>query len=767
MISGGVTSMSAARAYIVVMLLLAGTLQASGGQDTGAVSPDQAVTAATDAAMTQIRVYRTALTEGRDEPTRVDGAKCLLFSDNPNARKEILQILRDGSNPSAQTAICLALVGARDERKPVTNKGDFVDPLMSLLRTETNPARAELVAQTMLIFPYDDIQRELERMADDPNAPKVAVSNAIRAMEYQPDEDALRKLFSLAGRTDTGVAGEAREALTLIGVEVPADPNAIPALIERLQRRGPPDFINNPKIMRIWLLSADAQLVEERRERKNLEQRYLDVIEKLYGSQTEEKKTDYLSQQLTSEETSVKLWALDKLSELQRGTGRTKLSEQLKTIALGMISHPDKRVRLKTANLLGSMWEVNSAQQLLDRYQAEDDAEVRQAIFLTLGTVCYNQLKPAAQPAKPLDEIRRKTLDIAMVFLNSAEVERVRAGAGVISKLLEQDGLRPEEVYRYLRALSDRYRQAGANINRSELLSPMASLCGQQSVCRTEAARLYGPIFEAAMADTADSMRLAAMEGLISVNKVDALRKFRKDIWKDASQAVRIKLMDLYGEVGTSDDLDSLFLRLGQNGESEAAWKAMYKILGRCSAEVLDAWMARLDPKTNPNALSVDQRLSFLLLVEQKATSDKDASRLKVARERIFSLYASGNNAGKATEYVKLLLNSAATDTEKQATTTALASVCLTPPSLNLDLAVSLIEKYLDDRDLDAESSLAKSISAYMSEPPVGADPNVLLDRLRLIKVKDSTARGVWQQQMVQWSLAKTKKSAEIQKAGN
>ena len=124
-----------------------------------------------------------------------------------------------------------------------------------------------------------------------------------------------------------------------------------------------------------------------------------------------------------------------------------------------------------------------------------------------------------------------------------------------------------------------------------------------QSACRVEAGKLYGPIFEAALTDATDAVRLAAIDGLISINKVEALRRFRRDLSKDTSLAVRTRLMDLYGEGGTSDDLDGLFLRLGQNGEGDAAWKAMSRIFTRCSADVLDQWVAKLDSQTNPSIL--------------------------------------------------------------------------------------------------------------------------------------------------------------------
>ena len=428
--------MSAPRAYILAIVLLsARTLFAVGSQEIPTVPPDQAAAAA-DAAETQLRVYRTALTDGKDEATRLDGAKCLLFSDIPSARKEVLQILRDGSNPSAQAAVCQALIAARDDRKPVMNKADFIEPLIGMVRTETDAIRAELAAKALLMLSYDKIQKELEVIVDDPNAPRIAVSNAIRALKYQPDEAALRKLINLAGRTDVGVAGEAREALALM--ERASDPNAIPALIENLQRKGPHDFIKNSQIMRNWLISLEGQLVDERLRGRNLEQRYLEAIEKLYNSQTDEKaKSDYLAQQLASEESGVKLWALGKVDDIQRGTNRVKLSEQLKTMLLGMISHPEKRVRLKTVSLLGLMWEVNSAQQLLDRFQVEDDAEVRLVIFTTLGTVCYYQSRPTTLPPKTARRDQKKDPGVGD---GVPERRRRRAGAGRCGCDLEASG---------------------------------------------------------------------------------------------------------------------------------------------------------------------------------------------------------------------------------------------------------------------------------------------------------------------------------------
>ena len=53
----------------------------------------------------QVRIYRSSLLEGKDEQTRRDAATLLLFSESREARKEILDILRDPNHPAARAAI--------------------------------------------------------------------------------------------------------------------------------------------------------------------------------------------------------------------------------------------------------------------------------------------------------------------------------------------------------------------------------------------------------------------------------------------------------------------------------------------------------------------------------------------------------------------------------------------------------------------------------------------------------------------------------------
>jgi hypothetical protein len=120
------------------------------------------------------------------------------------------------------------------------------------------------------------------------------------------------------------------------------------------------------------------------------------------------------------------------------------------------VSHRDKRVRLKTANLLALVWELNSTTQLLEQLRVEEDSDVRHGLFVALGNVCYYASLPTSGVKIP-DDVRRRTLELAVRFLELPDAEKVRSGADVVWRLLEQDGLSPEEIDKYLTALANRY----------------------------------------------------------------------------------------------------------------------------------------------------------------------------------------------------------------------------------------------------------------------------------------------------------------------
>ncbi len=760
--------MSASRLFILIAVLTVGFAPSAWAQEAAAPTGEEA---SLSEAAKQLSVYKAALLEGKDEQTRVTAAALLLTSAIPEARGELLNALRDGTNPQARAAVCRALTQAREDKRSIPNKAEFIPPLMSVLRTEEDPVRAELAAQAMLMFTYDDIEKNIEGLFTDPNAPKIAQVNAIRALMYEPDDRAIFKLVSLLESPDANLAGEAGKALALLGLEVPKDPNGIRALTEALQRRGPEAFLRNPLIMRNWLVSRENRIVELRAAVTAWEQRYVVALRQLYSFQADEKaKSEFLAQQLSSPEPTVRLWALGQLEELRRGTAKLKLSEQLESILLSLVSSRDRRVRLRTASLLAMMWELDSTRQLLDQLKVEEDPEVRQGLFNTLGTVCYYASQPTSAVKVP-DEVRKQTLELAVVFLNQPDPARIRSGADVVRKLLEQDGLAPEAVKKYLQALADRYEQVSPAANhglRGELLGAMAGLCVQRSVCRTEAANLYGPVFERALSDESDGVRQSAVDGLVNIDKATALRRLRTDFTTDANPVIRTKLVDLAGEVGGPEDLDWLSTRLGQSPEGEPAWQAMLKVFRRSNWEVVAKWMAEFDAPAGPVKLSAEQRVAFLVVAEQIAQNESNADGLKEVRNRLFRVHMAGSDPARAAEYVTRLLAGAADESDRIAIATGLLNTCLGAPVPHIELAGIVVEKFLAERDLGPDNSMAEAIRTYLHQPPDGADPNALLARLRQIKVSEPEQRGLWRRLLVQWeSFAKARRSPELEKVNN
>ena len=160
--------------------------------------------------------------------------------------------------------------------------------------------------------------------------------------------------------------------------------------------------------------------------------------------------------------------------------------------------------------------------------------------------------------------------------------------------------------------------------------------------------------------------------------------------------------------------------------------------------------------------------MSWLALLEQKARGENKADKLREARVKLFGLYAAAKDSARATEYMNLVLGSAANEQEKSAAASQLLAACLQSGAAQPELAGALIENHLSRRDLGSGHPLAKSISTFLEKPPAGADPNALLASLRQIEVKEPEKRPLWRQLLVEWeAFAKAQKATPVEKANN
>jgi HEAT repeat protein len=733
--------MSRKRLYVLTLLLAIGCQQAAAGDRPVSLATDTSAKAELDK---ELKIYKSTLLEGSSEQIRIDAATVMLFNENPLARQILLDTLGQPGNSAARVAICKALTQTRATDRRIPNKDDFIQPLLEILASD-DTAAAKLAAEATLIYDYEEVQKDLERILTDTLVQSRL--NAILALKLRPDVRAAIRLIRLVDDPESSVAKAAEEALDSLGIPVGKDAEARKQDMYRLQREGLAAFLRR-RLVRLETemrnLAAEVSLWRDR---------YLSELRQRYDAIVDEAtKAKFLADHLSSSEPIVKLWALDKVRQDRVGTAtKSKLPAELGPILINLVSDQDRRVRLGTANLLSLMGELNSAEKLLEQLKSEQDDEVKTEVFRALGVaVSSASLSP---PIKISPEIRSQTLTWAAAFLAEEDPQKAQKGAEVIKKLLEQNGLTPEDASKYLGLLAQRYNQQKNTADgtlRGELLGAMAGLCAPRSVCRDQAAQIYRPLFEGALSDPADLVRQAAVDGLVHIDRTSALSRLRKDLVNDPSPIIRKKLIDLRGEVGGEEDLPWLAEKMGTTGESDPAWQAMLKIFKRAGVTVLTEWIAKLDSDNSPNKVSAEQKISLLETVEQKAVGENRPGVLKDTRARLARLYHASGQFERAAKCLEFLREVAQTAEEKKAVLPELLDAYLRWP--NVESVAKLVRNCLLEKDLDPNGAFVYVIDEYLSDPPAGADTGAVLQALLQIDMKNLPSRPMWQALLKRWA---------------
>lgn len=753
-----VIRMSAKRLYLIILMLLIGCQQAGISQDKPALPTSANGAPAETKLSKQLEIYRTTLLEGKTEQIRIDVATEMLISKDQMARKILLDALKQTKNSAARMAVCKALIQTRSSNGEIKNKEDFIQPLLGVFATEVAD-EVQLAADAMLIYEYDKIEQSLEEMVTDTSKPVKTRLNAIQALKRQPDMEATIRLIRLVDDSNKQVVAEAEEALHSLGIPVGENYWAREQNIIELRSKGKDVFLRD------WLIRQEALLREMRTKLNSWQKRYLTELSKRYnGISDDTARGKFLAEHLGSSEAITKLWALEKVSQWRKGTNPKLPTELLEPILVNLISDPDRDVRLKIAGLLSLMVELNSAPRLLAQLEAEPDEQVKAELLDALGGACSYALLPSS-PVKISPEIRKQALGWAAKYLSDKDAGKARKGAEVLRRLLEPDGLKPEELDEYLAKLVTRYNQQKKKPDgalRGGLLSAMADLCAQGSACRAKAAMLFEPLFVKALSDETDFVRETAVDGLIYIDKRSALKRLRSFV-NDSSIVLRKKLIDLAGEVGGRDDLTWLAEKIGTNSESGPAWQAMCKIFNGSDSGILNEWMDKFTSQSSKSKLSDQQKIAFLKIAETKATGENKANMLKDVREKLAELYKRISQFERAAEYFDRLYKSAQTDKEREAILPNLVDAYLR--GSKVELAAKLVGKCLVKEDLDSDNVILGSIENYLSKPPAGADPNAVLKVLSGIKLP--AARPKWQEWLKNWidRLIKSKEAEKTKEA--
>jgi tetratricopeptide (TPR) repeat protein len=747
-----------------MMLLIAACLRAVYAQEAAPVAAMAEEAVPTTQIDTQLRINKTTLLENQTSKNRVDAAILLLTSENPEARKILLEVLALTDNPNARAAVCEAISLTRTGQQPIRAKEDFIKPLIGVITSEPDYSIVRLAAEATLVFSYSQVQQDLEKVVGDASLPVMARTNVIYAMRRHPDKQAVIKLLGLMNVAEPQVVEAARNALASVGISVSSDPTIRGQTLLELEQKSLETFLRDR------VIRQETRMRENEIERESLWKKYLTALTSLYNLQgTEDAKVKLLATNLGDRDARVKLWALERLEELRVGTSKAKFSG-LESGLIALISDPSRDVRRNTARLLASLWEVNVAKPLLDQLNVETDEGVRREILVALREACYASLTTPG-PKLP-EEIRIGTLAWAVKFLEDADPEKARVGAEVIGKLLEPNGLRVGEVNGYLKTLADRYTRLNPTNDialRADLLNAMAGLCSSDSKCREPAAKHFGGLFEQAIGEKADSIRLIAIDGLFnaSSDKPSAVRRLWKSLGEDPLPAIRLKVIDLAGEAGGPQELEWLAEKLGVAGESDPAWQATLKVFRRSPSTLLAEWVTRIKSPPLATRLTPEQQISFFDMVRQRAQAEAKPELLRDAQTNLADLYVVAGRLKEASESLRILA-AGATGQELAKYQGQLLQIYLGLGSI--EDACGLLVNYLPTKGLDLtpEGVVAKSIEAYLGNPAT-ANPQALLDAFQQVKVSDPQASQEWRALLSRWTdrYAKAKKTGENDIPGN
>jgi len=695
----------------------------------------------------QIKVNKEALLTGASQQTRIDAATLLLFSDKQAAREILIDALNRPENTAARSAVCHALKNSRNDENTIANVEDFIAPLIKMLRT-AEPAQAKLAADAAIILEYDKISKPLIAIINDADQPPQARINAVNALKLQPDKRAVLKLLDLLEAGDKNIADAAESALNLLGIPVPQDASQRSQIRGEIQRKGKAEFLRDFKIRQ----SRERQIRQLQEQLNEWQKRYLLALDTIYRIRSGDDKTrgEFLIEHLRSPEKTVKLWAIDKVTAWRTGSN-PQLPPDMAPILVGLISDADPDVRFKTAGLLSLTGELSSAEKLLAQIKKETDERVRLELFVALGTACSYALLPTSQ-VEISEQLREETLVLAGEYLLEETPQEARRGAEVTGKLLSQRGLASEKVNKYLKLLLERYQAEKGKSNgslRGELLNTLAALCSQ-SVYKAVSARMYQPVFEEALTDPSEGVRQAAADGLINIDSSKALAAFRTEsLYNDTDVRIRTRVVELAGKVGARQDLDWLAEKLSAGPTSDAAWSAMLKIFGRCEMQTVREWVDRLEAKHSGAAVSDEQLITFLEIVEQKFGGVERHEFANTVREKLASLYKQIGEYELSAQYWAALLEGSNADGGRDEILSELLDCYLS----GTDLAAvrQLIANRLLQKDLGPDDLLVSRLDEFIKNPQSGQDPNMVVAELSRIDMSNTGERPKWGRRIEEW----------------
>ncbi len=693
----------------------------------------------------QLKINRWALLNSTDEQIRIETAVELLKISSSETRRVLLEALCGKDNSAAQASICKAIIRFRDFSQLIPDEGDFIGPLMTIIRTQ-NSEVATLAAQASLMFNYRQVKKHLEDIIEDSALSASVKKNAIYALQIRPDKEAVSRLIGLLDSDNKEVASAAANALEE-WVPAVGDKKLWLKTVKSLKGKSRTD------IFREKLLTQEEKSRRLSDEVSRWQKRYISSLDTIYQNTADESaRGKFIADNLAFDQSSVRLWAIEKIN-MWRKSGKPLPLEAIQKPIIALICDPDPAIRQATAKLLGMLTNVNSADALFVQLKAESKPDVKTEILIALARVCNFALSPGAE-VKIDRKVRIETLKIASEFLKESNPV---AAAEVIRNLLLQNGLEKSQVKPYFVLIADCFKKSADEQTKGRLLEEMARLCGSDSFYMATAGEIFKDIFIEAVDSKNNQIAVPAVVGLIRIDQVGAFEVLKKKgFTSHLSIKIRSELVSTASQIGTRDDLDWLG-PIVENAESEDEKKqaadAMMNIFQHCHADVLFNWAQRFAglAKTKNDELILARTRTLFETAENKAEADQDMQLLFSVRYSMAEYCADLALYELAAKYYGILLQSGFDPNQTPQITAKLLDVHLR--SGQTESAKQIVANFLLSSDFLPDTEIPKVLDNYFTANKDTEQAEHIFGALASIKIPADNPRPLWTEQLEGWKI--------------
>ena len=674
-------------------------------------------------------ITKSTLHSGDKIEIRVVAAKQLLLSSEAEARKIITETITNKEETEAKKAIFLALIESDKWSQKLPNTDQLAKSVCEALKV-CNENIAELCCKAMTVFEFELIEEKINDMLlDDQTSTETRLMIICALKERLPERKAIKTLFNLLDNENEQISKAAGEALQE-WVPLGKDKKSWGEIIDELNQKSPSAIIKER------LIGQESKVRQLEAEVATLKTKNVETQEELYNFKTtNDGKKDFLLKYLKDSEAQVRVWAIDKISQWRSST---QLPGDFSSLLIDLISDPSEKVRLKIAQLLIFMGDIDPDEELLDQLKKENNEEIAIAQLHALSEACYYAYI-AVNKIQIAPQVRSETLSIINSFLKSESPSKITEAGDSLARILEKNGLDEEIVKQNLDALLDVYtKKLNDNPEAAmSLLGAMTRLCHSSSFYRSLSGTIFKQSFLTALDSNNDNVRELAIEGLINIDPAAALKDFKsRELYNDSNKNIVSKMIELTSEVGQAEDIQWILAKC--QSKELPCWKSILRILQRCEPKTAWDWVVQFE-KIH---IGDDELIKVLELVEKKS------GLAAKARVKLAQIYQSQSNVDNAEKYYNLALSARISNTEKEQIEVELFKIYLTKNQYK-DIT-SMIRAELSAMDIDINNKFAALLDGHFKDMNINiSDKKMLLSALSAVAVKEE--HPFWNSLLKSW----------------